>query len=105
MFLLYLHTASQLKPEEVEFHIDQNRKAHGTEDYEHEQLIIRRGQEFEVTVTFNREFKPDSDVVVLQFVTGLFRKPTFQFFIYVTIKAIISNVKHDSQPKERLKTC
>lgn len=74
-------TASQLKPEEVDFHIEQNRKAHRTEDYEHEQLIIRRGQEFEVTVKFNREYKPDSDVVVLQFVTGLFHKPAFQFFI------------------------
>lgn len=65
--------ASQLKPEEIDFHVEQNRKAHRTEDYEHEQLIIRRGQEFEVTVKFNREYKPDSDVVVLQFVTG--RRP------------------------------
>ena len=84
-------TASQLKPEEVDFHVEQNRKAHRTEDYEHEQLIIRRGQEFEVTVKFNREYKPDSDVVVLQFVTGLFHKPAFQFFIYVTTKTIISH--------------
>lgn len=85
-----IFTATQLKPEEVDFHVEQNRKAHRTEDYEHEQLIIRRGQEFEVTVKFNREYKPDSDVVVLQFVTGLFHKPAFQFFIYVTIKTIIS---------------
>ena len=86
-----IFTASQLKPEEVDFHVEQNRKAHRTEDYEHEQLIIRRGQEFEVTVKFNREYKPDSDVVVLQFVTGLFHKPAFQSFIYVIIKTIISN--------------
>ena len=86
-----IFTASQLKPEEVDFNVEQNRKAHRTEDYEHEQLIIRRGQEFEVTVKFNREYKPDSDVVVLQFVTGLFHKPAFQFFIYVTTKTIISH--------------
>ena len=85
-----IFTASQLKPEEIDCHVEQNRKAHRTEDYEHEQLIIRRGQEFEVTVKFNREYKPESDVVVLQFVTGLFHKPAFQFFIYVTIKNIIS---------------
>ena len=88
----------------MDFHVEQNRKAHRTEDYEHEQLIIRRGQEFEVTVKFNREYKPESDVVVLQFVTGLFHKPAFQFFISVTIKTIISHMKHDSQPKQRLRT-
>lgn len=63
-------SASQLKPEEVDFHIEENREAHKTDDYEAEQLIIRRGQTFDVTVTFNREYKPDSDVIVLQFVTG-----------------------------------
>lgn len=62
--------ASQLTPEEVDFHKESNRKAHKTDDYEAEKLIIRRGQEFDVTVTFNREYKPGTDVVVLQFATG-----------------------------------
>ena len=62
--------ASQLKPEEVDFHIKDNRLAHKTDDYEAEQLIIRRGQIFDVTVTFNREYIPDTDIVVLQFVIG-----------------------------------
>lgn len=63
-------SASQLKPEEVDFHQKENREAHKTDDYEAEQLIIRRGKTFDVTVTFNREYKPDIDVFVLQFVTG-----------------------------------
>jgi len=62
-----------LKPEEVDFHIEQNRKAHKTDDYEAENLIIRRGQAFDVTVTFNREYERDTDVIVLQFVTGLLK--------------------------------
>lgn len=62
--------ASQLKPEQVDFHITENREAHKTDDYEAQQLIIRRGQIFDVTVTFNREYQPDSDVIILQFVTG-----------------------------------
>ena len=62
--------ASQLKPEEVDFHVKDNRLAHKTDDYEAEQLIIRRGQIFDVTVTFNREYIPDTDIVVLQFVIG-----------------------------------
>jgi len=54
----------------VDFHITENRKAHKTDDYEVQQLIIRRGQTFDVTVTFNREYQPDNDVIILQFVTG-----------------------------------
>ena len=71
-------SATQLKPEEVEFHIEENRKAHKTADYEAEKLIIRRGQTFDVTVTFNREYKPDIDTIVLQFVTGLFSFQSFR---------------------------
>lgn len=54
----------------MDFHITENREAHKTDDYEAQQLIIRRGQTFDVTVTFNREYQPDSDVIILQFVTG-----------------------------------
>ncbi|XP_015764526.1 PREDICTED: protein-glutamine gamma-glutamyltransferase Z-like [Acropora digitifera] len=63
--------AAQLKPEEVDFHIQENRNAHKTNSYEDEnRLIIRRGQTFDVTVTFNRQYKSDLDTIVLQFVTG-----------------------------------
>lgn len=70
MLTKYCLLASQLKPEEVDFHIKDNRLTHKTDDYEAEQLIIRRGQIFDVTVTFNREYIPDTDIVVLQFVIG-----------------------------------
>ena len=64
-------SATQLKPEKVDFHIQENRNAHKTNSYEDEnRLIIRRGQTFDVTVTFNRQYKSDSDTIVLQFVTG-----------------------------------
>ena len=55
----------------MDFHSEQNRKAHKTDDYEAENLIIRRGKEFDVTVTFNREYKAEIDTIILQFVTGL----------------------------------
>ena len=45
--------------------------AHRTDDYESEELIIRRGQEFQVTVTFDRVYRPESDQIILQFATGL----------------------------------
>ena len=71
--MVYFFTASQLKPEKVDFHKDQNREAHKTDDYYAANLIIRRGQEFDVTVTFNREYNPGTDEIVLQFVTGLLK--------------------------------
>ena len=48
----------------------QNRKDHHTAEYELEDLIVRRGQKFEIKVTFNRKFNDKTDVIVLQFVIG-----------------------------------
>lgn len=61
---------SQLKPVTVDFHHEENRTAHKTDDYEIPQLIVRRGKEFDFTVTFNRDYHPEVDVIVVQFVTG-----------------------------------
>ncbi|XP_078360115.1 protein-glutamine gamma-glutamyltransferase K-like isoform X2 [Oculina patagonica] len=62
--------ASQLEAVKVNLHKEDNRKAHNTDEYEIDQLILRRGQAFDVTVTFNRDYNPQSDVITLQFVTG-----------------------------------
>ncbi|KAJ7377341.1 hypothetical protein OS493_029700 [Desmophyllum pertusum] len=62
--------ASQLKTVTVNFHKDENREAHKTDDYEIQQLIVRRGQAFDVSVTFNRDYNPEDDIIVVQFVTG-----------------------------------
>lgn len=72
MPLIIFLAASNLKTETVDFHHQENRKAHRTDDYELQELIVRRGQGFEVTVTFNREYSPDDDVILLQFATGIF---------------------------------
>jgi len=63
---------SVLRTETVDFHHQENRKAHRTDDYELQELIIRRGQVFDVTVTFTRDYNPDNDVTVVQFATGIF---------------------------------
>ena len=70
--LFYFPTGadSQLKPVTVDFHHEENRTAHKTDDYEIPQLIVRRGKEFDFTVTFNRDYHPEVDVIVVQFVTG-----------------------------------
>ena len=60
----------------MNFHNEENREAHRTDEYEIQQLILRRGQAFDITVTFNRDYNPNDDVIVVQFVTGI------QFFCY-----------------------
>lgn len=63
-------SASQLEAVEVNLQKEENKEAHKTGEYEIEQLILRRGQAFDVTVTFNRDYNPQTDVITLQFVTG-----------------------------------
>ena len=55
----------------VELHKKENRESHKTDDYEIQELILRRGQAFDLTVTFNRDYNPEDDVLVVQFVTGV----------------------------------
>ena len=64
-------TATKLITKAIKFHHEENRKAHRTDDYEIQELIIRRGQTFEITVTFNREYNAKDDVIIVQFVTGI----------------------------------
>ena len=67
----------------ADLHKDENRVAHRTDDYEMQELIVRRGQTFDVTVTFDRGYNPEVDIIVVQFVTG-----TEEWLFY--LKGIVS---------------
>lgn len=55
----------------INFHITENQAAHKPENYpDIEELVLRRGEVFDVTVKFNRDYNPDSDVITLLFVSG-----------------------------------
>lgn len=41
----------------------ENRRSHHTDEYEYDDLIVRRGQPFQICVTFKRPFNPKSDQV------------------------------------------
>ena len=60
-----------LKVEKLNLHLEENRAVHHTDEYEHQKLIVRRGQPFNVTVTFDRALKKN-DKVVFQLVYGLY---------------------------------
>lgn len=47
-----------------------NKNRHHTMLFNSDYLIVRRGQEFEVKVTFNRPYNPSEDKFALEFVIG-----------------------------------
>ncbi|XP_022782995.1 coagulation factor XIII A chain-like isoform X1 [Stylophora pistillata] len=63
-------TAEQLTTKDIDLHKDENRSNHHTDKYEHSNLIARRGQDFDVTVIFNRPYDASKDTVTLQFAVG-----------------------------------
>ena len=63
-------TETLLKAMNVNFHVRENKIAHHTSDYDMSELILRRGQPFDLTVAFNRPYDESTDQVVLQFATG-----------------------------------
>ncbi|XP_059169628.1 protein-glutamine gamma-glutamyltransferase 4-like [Physella acuta] len=59
-----------LKPQTVDLCRRRNREAHHTSEYEVPNLIIRRGQVFDINIEFQREFVKGVDHLTLKFVTG-----------------------------------
>ncbi|MEQ2309953.1 hypothetical protein AMECASPLE_003872 [Ameca splendens] len=49
---------------------ESNKIDHHTNLYHSDNLIVRRGQEFQVKITFNRPYKPNEDKIAVEFVIG-----------------------------------
>ncbi|XP_007425067.1 protein-glutamine gamma-glutamyltransferase 4 [Python bivittatus] len=81
-----------LKAVNVDFLRDDNTRLHHTSDYSHCSLIVRRGQEFQLKVTLNRELQ-DNDKVSLQLSVGEAPMPSNGTFITLNARA-----QQDAQP-------
>jgi len=58
-----------------------NKKQHRTAVFNSDYLIVRRGQEFQVKVTFNRPYEAAKDTFAVEFVIGEFLcRPTTSFY-------------------------
>ncbi|XP_031440694.1 coagulation factor XIII A chain [Clupea harengus] len=49
---------------------DINKQQHNTAIYSNDNLIVRRGQEFQIKITFNRAYRPADDQFAVEFVLG-----------------------------------
>ncbi|MGH0124196.1 UNVERIFIED_CONTAM: hypothetical protein FKN15_054119 [Acipenser sinensis] len=47
-----------------------NKKEHHTDLYDNVKLIVRRGQPFQIKLTFNRPYNPDKDQFCIEFLVG-----------------------------------
>lgn len=54
-----------------------NKQQHNSSSYSSEHLIVRRGQEFQVRIIFNRPYKPAADQFAVEFVIGEDRSRSF----------------------------
>ncbi|XP_071489677.1 protein-glutamine gamma-glutamyltransferase K-like [Diadema antillarum] len=63
-------TVKQLKVKELDTLQEANRKAHHTDEYEMDQLILRRGQTFNLSVTFDRPYNSAKDTLSLELLMG-----------------------------------
>ncbi|KAL7976802.1 hypothetical protein Chor_008751, partial [Crotalus horridus] len=76
----------------VDFLKDDNTHLHHTKEFSHSSLIVRRGQEFQLKVTFSRELQ-DNDKVTLQLSIGETPMPSNGTFITLNARA-----QQDAQP-------
>ncbi|XP_067652090.1 protein-glutamine gamma-glutamyltransferase K-like [Haliotis asinina] len=68
--LKVLAEAKAVKVSSVDFCKESNKENHHTDEFDKDELIVRRGQAFDMSITFDRAINKDSDVIVLQFTTG-----------------------------------
>lgn len=60
--------------EDIDLNILTNSRNHHTNEYDisenYRDLVIRRGQTFDITIEFNKEYDPKKDVLKLVFLAG-----------------------------------
>ena len=77
---------SQLKVIQLDLLEDVNKKAHRTDDYETEEMVLRRGQSFNMEVILHRDFMKGSDEIYLEFLMGKWGFFFSFFFLFFFLK-------------------
>ena len=67
--------ASRLIPIDVDIHTKKNMDEHSTSHYDIPGLVLRRGQPFSFTVTFNRDFDAEQYQIYVRLAIGMRNAP------------------------------
>ncbi|XP_072029830.1 protein-glutamine gamma-glutamyltransferase K-like [Amphiura filiformis] len=84
----------QLKVLQLDVLMEKNMEAHHTDEYETEEMVLRRGRSFDMEVTLHRDFMKDSDKISLEFRMG--GRPIISHGTRVPVYAV------DAPPKDNL---
>ena len=68
--VIVVHLASRLIPVDVDLHTKKNMEEHSTHHYDIPGLVLRRGQPFSFTVTFNRDYDPEQYQLYVRLAIG-----------------------------------
>ncbi|XP_002732203.1 protein-glutamine gamma-glutamyltransferase K-like [Saccoglossus kowalevskii] len=83
----------QLKVVSIDLEKKRNSAEHHTEEYEVEELVVRRGQKFHLTVFLNQEFKEDSHKIELELRAG--KRPRINYGTRVPIPQVTTSQEDD----------
>ncbi|KAE8596954.1 hypothetical protein XENTR_v10016294 [Xenopus tropicalis] len=89
-----------LKTEKVDFLKTENTSQHNTNDYDNPNLILRRGQEFHMKITFDRELTAN-DKVTLQFTTGSLALPSNGTLVLIDVGPVIQTNQWSALIRQR----
>ena len=70
ILILLLFLASGLIPLDVNLHTKKNTEEHSTHHYDISGLVLRRGQPFSFTVTFNKKYDAEQHQLFVRLTTG-----------------------------------
>ena len=70
--LLLFPGSEYLRAEEVDLYAAWNKRNHHCADYETEEMVIRRGQGFVISIILNRPYNQSTDTVSLVLAVGEF---------------------------------
>ncbi|XP_078055428.1 coagulation factor XIII A chain-like [Mustelus asterias] len=74
-----------------------NKKRHHTELYDNDHLIVRRGQSFQITITFNRAYDAAKDKLWVEFLIGRYPDITKGTYIPIYIQEQLEKGKWGAQ--------
>lgn len=70
MCVCFFVIGAALNVKSINLNKKSNSDKHFTSDYEVEDLVVRRGKAFDITILFDREIDKETDIISLQFVVG-----------------------------------
>ena len=70
MHTFFSNPDNQLKITKLDILMKQNMLSHHTEEYETEEMVLRRGSPFELEVILDRDFVKGEDEISVEFLMG-----------------------------------